>query len=371
MMRRKGLQTAGLIVLALRAGTLTAAQAADSARNYVTIFRDAGAGGYEAFPDLCRMPNGELLCVFYAGFAHVSLPSYGPQGKLPPECPNAGRICLTRSRDNGKTWSPPTVVIDTPLDDRDPSIARLPDGTLLCNYFAHQPGKSGRGYQFVHSALVRSSDGGRTWSAEQPLFNQWACSSPIRRLSDGRLALPLYLAVPSRAKGEGYGGISFSTDAGRTWSDPVPIGKDGPIKLAAEPDIVELPDGTLLAGLRAALGERSAAFARSRDGGRTWSKPEPMGFLAQSIYFLLTRKGILLMGHRLPGTSLHYSLDGGKTWSDNVQLAPSGGAYPSMVELPDGSIYCVYYEEGPQSDIRGMRFTVDPSGVRVLPPETW
>jgi hypothetical protein len=23
-----------------------------------------------------------------------------------------------------------------------------------------------------------------------------------------------------------------------------------------------------------------------------------------------------------------------------------GGAYPSLVELPDGLVYCVYYEEG-------------------------
>ena len=28
---------------------------------------DAGTGGYEAFPDVCRTKSGELLCVFYAG----------------------------------------------------------------------------------------------------------------------------------------------------------------------------------------------------------------------------------------------------------------------------------------------------------------
>jgi len=340
--------------------------AGKSGKNYVIVCSDAGAGGYEAFPDICRTRNGELLCVFYAGFNHVSLPSYAPGGKLPACAPNAGRVCIVRSRDNGRTWSKPSIVVDTPRDDRDPSIVQLPDGTLLCNYFSHRAGPGGKGYRFVHSALVRSTDGGRTWSKEQVLFDQWACSSPIRILSDGRLALPLYYVGPPHSKGYHYGGVSFSTDNGRTWSKPVPIGKDGPFRLDAEPDIVELPGGVLLAGLRPTM-----AFSWSYDKGRTWTKPVAAGFPAHCIYFLLTSKGILLMGHRLPGTSLHYSVDYGKTWSKNFQLDPAGGAYPSMVELPDGLIYCVYYEEGPQSDIRGMRFRADRSGIRIIPPEKW
>ena len=342
-----------------------------SSENFVTVCSDAGAGGYEAFPDVCRMPDGELLCVFYAGFHHVSLPAYGPKGKLPAEAPNAGRICLARSRDNGRTWSTPTVVVDTPRDDRDPSISRLPDGTLLVNYFSHRPGRrGGKPYQFVHSALVRSTDGGKTWSQEQPLFAEWACSSPIRRLSDGRLILPLYYNGTVQAAGGYYGGVSFSTDDGKTWSEPVPIGKDGPFKLDAEPDIVELPKGELLAGLRPIL-----AFSRSTDGGRTWSTPVKAPFKGHSIYFLLTRRNVLLLGHRIPGTSLNYSIDAGKTWSENFILAPGAGAYPSMVELPDGSIFCVFYQESPQSDIFGARFTVDPADrkrpIRVIPPDKW
>ena len=43
-----------------------------------------------------------------------------------------------------------------------------------------------------------------------------------------------------------------------------------------------------------------------------------------------------------------------------------GGAYPSMVELPDGDVYCVYYEEGKGSSIRGVRLRVDTKGVSVM-----
>lgn len=366
-------------VVIIIAGLLTivgagVASGAQIDRSSVVICRDAGAGGYEAFPDVCRTKDGELLCVFYAGFHHVSLPSYGPGGKLPPEAPKAGRICMTRSRDDGKTWSKPTIVVDSELDDRDPSIAQLKDGTLLVNYFAHRPGRWGRGFQLVHSALVRSTDGGKTWSEPQELFRKWACSSPIRPLSDGRLALPLYYAPGGGSGVNGIGGVSFSSDNARTWSDPpVPIGKNTKMKLAAEPDIVELPGKKLLAGLRPDTGERSMAFSWSGNMGASWSDPKPTGYPAHNIYFLLTRRNILLMGHRLPGTSLHYSLDFGKTWSQNVELDPLGGGYPSMVELgEDGLIFCAHYKEGARADVLGMRFRATrDEGIKIIPPSEW
>lgn len=39
------------------------------------IVTDAGAGGYQAFPDVCRLKSGDLYCVFYAGYGHVSHPN--------------------------------------------------------------------------------------------------------------------------------------------------------------------------------------------------------------------------------------------------------------------------------------------------------
>ena len=57
----------------------------------------AGAGGYQAFPDVCRLKNGDLLCVFYAGYSHVSQPN--------EKLSKGGRICAVRSTDEGATWS--------------------------------------------------------------------------------------------------------------------------------------------------------------------------------------------------------------------------------------------------------------------------
>ncbi len=336
--------------------------------HHVVVCADAGAGGYQAFPDVRLLASGEMLCVFYAGFGHVSLPGYAPGGKLPPECPKCGRICLVRSADSGRTWSEAEIVVDTPLDDRDPSITELPGGTLLVTYFSLQAGPDGKGYRFVTSSLVRSTDGGKTWLGPENLFPHWAVSSPVRILSDGRLALPLYYVGNEKSPGGAYGGISFSKDGGKTWSRPIPVGKEGPLHLDAEPDLVELPGGRLLMALRPVM-----AYSISADGGNTWSTPERIGFQAHCPYFLQLPGGILILAHRIPGTSLHYSLDQGKSWSENVLIDEVGGAYPSLCALPsnfpEGSAFVVYYEEGPGSKIRGRWLRATSEGVRWIEPE--
>ncbi len=54
----------------------------------------------------------------------------------------------------------------------------------------------------------------------------------------------------------------------------------------------------------------------------------------------------------------------GRTWTGPVQIDTCIGAYPSLCELADGSVYCVYYEEGKGSNIRGVRLRADRGGIR-------
>lgn len=65
-------------------------------------------GGFN-WPSTARLPDGRIMAVC-SGFrlAHV--------------CP-FGKVVACYSSDEGLTWSLPSVVLDTPLDDRDAGIA--------------------------------------------------------------------------------------------------------------------------------------------------------------------------------------------------------------------------------------------------------
>jgi hypothetical protein len=55
-----------------------------------------------------------------------------------------------------------------------------------------------------------------------------------------------------------------------------------------------------------------------------------------------------------------------KLGTDQWQIDSVGGAYPSLLELPNGLVYCVYYEEGQGSSIRGVQLRVSKEGVEVV-----
>src|ERR1700730_9497538 len=190
---------------------LLSAVSAVSAQHQIVCSGEA-AGGYAAFPDVCRLRNGELFCVFYSGYGHVSTPN--------AKWPKGGRIMACRSSDNGQSWSKPVVVIDTDQDDRDPSVASLKDGTLLLNWFTLKQNR-------VAILLARSADQGKTWSVPVKLNldspYSFACSSPVRELPDGSLILGLY--HEDEKKNLAFGATVKSYDGGKTWRDLALIGE--------------------------------------------------------------------------------------------------------------------------------------------------
>ncbi len=334
----------------LLALSLTTAHPETSVTHRV-ISRGEEAGAYQAFPDICRLKRGDLLCVFYAGYGHVSLPKEG--------WPRGGRICCVKSSDEGRTWSTPRVLFDGPFDDRDPHIAQMRDGTVLCSFFTYRPQADKT--VLCDTCLVSSRDGGETWDAEPRIAAAgWPSSAPVRELPDGTRILGVYREEGSEA----YGGIIRSTNNGKSWCAPIPIGKGSGVRLDAETDLVLLKDGTLYAALR---GDRVPMhFATSRDLGLTWSAVKDIGFPGHCPHFCRLSTGEILLTHRLPATSLHVSRDEAKSWQGPYKLDETPGAYPSTVELKDGSVLAVYYEEGQGSAIRARRFRLKEAGIEFL-----
>lgn len=332
------------LALSLFVASITSAQ-------HQIVCSGKAAGGYAAFPDICRLQNGDLYCVFYSGYGHVSTPN--------DKWPKGGRIMAVRSTDSGKTWSKPVVAIDTELDDRDPSVTCLKDGTLLLNWFTLHRKKTA-------ILIARSTDNGKTWSKPVQLKldspYSFACSAPVRQLADGSLILGLYCEDEKTKKT--FGATVRSSDGGKDWKDLAYIGEKADIYLDAETDVVPLKDGKLLAALRSS--KVNMHYAVSQDSGKTWGAVKSFGFKGHCPYFLRHTSGVILLGHRVPATSLHWTADEGKTWNGPVKIDNVGGAYPSMVELPDCLVYCVYYEEGKGSSIRAVRLRVDTKGVAVV-----
>jgi hypothetical protein len=149
-----------------------------------------------------------------------------------------------------------------------------------------------------------------------------------------------------------FAAACLSDDKGRTWSAPHPIGLNAG-KTLDETDVYEREDGTLLAIMREVM-----CGAVSQDGGKTWGPVYDLGFPGHCPYLLKTREGVLLLAHRLPQTALHDSMDEGRTWNGPLIIDDVVGAYPSLIQLRDGRVLCVYYEEGAHSAIRAVTLRV-------------
>ena len=178
--------------------------------------------------------SGDWLVGFSAGYWHASPPtplrytpktleSYIKMG-LPADivAPTGGRAMMIRSSDEGKTWSKPVTLLDTPDDDRHPAWLELPDGTLLCSLFTY-PGVEYADYvqrpEGAHrTAIIRSHDHGQTWDKE-PIrlpspFVADETDGPMVLLKDGTALITISGAAEGR-----WPAASRGVDQRRQWSD--------------------------------------------------------------------------------------------------------------------------------------------------------
>lgn len=285
-----------------------------------------------------------------------------------------------RSNDNGETWTWPRTVLDGPIDDRDAGVLETASGSLLVTTFTSLAYEAGLNkavadgswpkerldaWLSVHNRInadertaelgqwmIRSTDGGITWSARYPSIVN-SPHGPIQ-LADGRL---LY-AGKELWTGEKRIGVCESKDDGQTWTwlaeIPAREGDDA-TNSYHELHAVETTDGKLIVHIRnhnkANAGE--TLQTESEDGGKTWTTPHSIGVWGLPSFLTRLRDGRLLMsyGHRRPpfGNQARVSEDGGKTWSEPVTISGDGAGgdlgYPSTVELEDGSLLTVWYEK--------------------------
>jgi photosystem II stability/assembly factor-like uncharacterized protein len=355
-----------------------------------------GWGGFVGWESPIRLKNGTWLVGFNAGYWHASAPTplrypaktleeYHKLG-LPTDiiAPTGGRALLIRSSDEGKTWSKPTLLIDTPADDRHPAFVELRDGTILCSFFTYvgeteggDPRNAPELAARVH--IIRSFDGGRTWEQTPRTvptpFLYDETDGPFVRLNDGSVLV----AIDGRPQSgpPDQAAVLRSTNRGKSWKllSTVRAGHD-----LIEITVAELPNRRLVI-----MARPEGDICWSADHGHTWTPPVTFGMriYAPSLYVL--RDGTLVclhgsyaLGHG--GLRVIFSTDGGRTWiapaKDHGFLVDQAYGYGKAMELPDGSLFITYLatgghrtEDARSNAIRCIRLRVRPdhSGIDLLP----
>jgi hypothetical protein len=323
---------------------------------------------------LTKTASGDLLAVYSGGRQHHVCPF--------------GQVHLIASRDEGKTWTWPRVLVDGAIDDRDTGILQTSKSTLIVNWFSSltwerwmesQQGDFNSAspeeraewkrrqarltddirQQELGAWCIRSTDGGASWSEKIPAV----VGSPHGpcELSDGRL-----LYVGNRVaddfrkgiKGCPYGpqlGAAESTDDGQSWQligDIHPMPGHG-VAQYYELHAVQAANGDIIAHIRnhGEPHQYEVLQIESKDGGHSWSEPHTIGIWGYPAFLIRDGDGRLIttVGHRRnpKGNQIVVSEDNGKTWSEQMLInTDSAGdfGYPSTVELSPGQFLSLWYD---------------------------
>ncbi|MDO4159767.1 MAG: family 78 glycoside hydrolase catalytic domain [Prevotellaceae bacterium] len=264
-------------------------------------------------------------------------------------------VCIWVSRlPKGSTeWTAPQMVADGVLSDTlrkacwNPVVYQIPGGELQI-YF-----KIGSKVSDWTGWIVRSKDGGKTWSKREPLQENYL--GPVKNkpiLNNDRIIAPTSIETDGWRL---Y--FEYSDDMGKTWKRSDYVAADEGVK-AIQPAIMKLKDGRLAAVARTR--SEHIGITYSSDNGETWSKLRLIDTpnnnsgldavtLTDGTHAMICNdrpipKGIKNgKGARTP-LSLMLSDDGEhwKHWLTIEDSPVSQYSYPSIIQTKDGKIHLIY-----------------------------
>ncbi len=304
--------------------------------------------------NLLELKNGDVLCVWFSGAWEGS---------------SGVGIVIARRPHGSRNWGAP-VAIDRQVGAsyQNPVLFQEPDGTLD---LYHSTQQADAGEANAHVLHLTSKDNGATWTRPTLLFEKPGAFTrhPVVVLKDGSWMLPLsYITSAGIGAGSAtnYSATEISIDHGATWKECIMAGSEGKI----QPSIISLAPGRLLAFFRSRASD--FIYRSTSSDGCTWS-PATATVLPNnnaSVQAFRLHNGHVVMafdnsskssangGLRKP-LSVALSVDGGNTWPyvrDVEEGRPGYGlaeqspkepgreeySYPSIMQTRDGEILVAF-----------------------------
>lgn len=296
-------------------------------------------------------------------------------------------IAAIYSSDEGETWTEPEILFKKPEDAVNImsfSFLRMGNGDIGAFYIIKNDDRTDK------IVLTRSSDEGKTWSeyvncldcldeADYYVIN----NDRIVRLATGRIIIAVARHTVLNTELDFTPGVIcffISDDDGRSWYKtevefpcPFPSNPDG----YEEPGIYIKADGTLWCYIRTSLGFQFECF--SKDDGITWTTPEPNLFFSSACSPMLVRdcgKFTVAVFNPVPEHLLRedsepwgrtpyvmaVSKDRGETFErENVYYleddTTNGYCYPAIIECNDGFLVAYYHSNGTDCCLNSTRIT--------------
>jgi CubicO group peptidase (beta-lactamase class C family) len=347
---------------------------AKTTRPFEHLVLHESAESYAAWPAVARAGDGSIVAVYTESDEHM-----GPNG----------RIVGVRSVDDGRTWSDPFVVYDSPLDDRESGITALSDGSLVVHLWStkHTEESYGRmapGSYFDETVqawietvnspayedaadlqgahVARSTDGGLTWS---DIVRGPDTIHGGVELHDGSLLVASY-----RHAGD-YVILHKADQWDGPWDEVAEVHSPNSDSIRfGEPSILQLQSGRTIMMMRVTpkpysnVDDRSLLWETfSDDGGLTWADPFPTPLWGFPPHLMALRDGrvVVVYGRRKPpfGQRAAVSYDG-VTWTEEAEVTLRDDApnedlgYPASLELNDGRVLTVYYQSHASDTLRSL-----------------
>ena len=328
------------------------------------------------WPTVARLQNGKIAVVS-SGFRMKHL------------CP-FGKTVISYSENEGETYTAPSPVIDTPLDDRDGGILAFGESGVIVTSFNNVVECQ---RDFIHSSSFEDSYNNYVLSyldtvtkeEEEKYYGatfrvSYDCGvtfgelhkSPVTsphgpiQLKNGNILWVGRITEPDRdTVGDFIASFIIDPDGkGAEYLGRIPdVYDEGEKMICCEAHVAELEGGTLICHFRVQSSNDvhtqrlySVYQSVSDDGGKSWSEPERLidkkggypPFLCKHSSGALISVYSRTRGILPYGILAMVSLDGGKSWSTEHLLSPLSSldlGYPSTVELRDGTLITVFYSK--------------------------